>query len=160
MQQAATITKPALGSSTYPKPVEGKKNLLTPRRRVYCLTCEKTVKALLVTGKDVEPDKKAMSNNYFYQCGTCKCYVGCHKNANNKTEPLGAIPSELVRQARWRVYNGFCIVAKNLDCKTSVVYKKVAENMGKRITIANIRSIEEALEVLMALDLISKEKQE
>ena len=130
------------------------------KRRVYCLECERMVKALLVTGKEVEPNKPNVADNFFYQCNTCKCYVGCHKNAQSRTEPLGVIPSEHVRQARWRVYNGFCIVAAHHDCKMVVIYKKLAKKIGKRITIANIRSGEEAVEILKALDEIYHEKQD
>lgn len=133
---------------------------IIPKRKVYCLKCKNFMKASLVTGADVEPSMINGRGNFFYQCPVCKGYVGCHKNANSRTEPLGVIPSEQVRLARGRVYNAICIVAKHHDCKVAVVYKKLAQKMGRRMTIANIRSGDEALKILNTLDFIYQEKQE
>ena len=130
------------------------------KRRVYCLGCNRLVKALLVKGVDVEPNVNLIADDFFYQCSTCKGYVGCHKNAKNRTEPLGVIPSEHIRQARLRVYNGFCIVAEHHKCTIAVIYKKLAKKIGKRITIAKIKSNDEAIDILKILDEIYQEKQD
>ncbi|MBL4765072.1 MAG: hypothetical protein JKX67_07320 [Colwellia sp.] len=60
-----------------------------------CPYCNKF--SILVTGKEVYPQCKDLSDIQIYQCKPCDAYVGCHGTSD---KPLGRLANAELRKAK------------------------------------------------------------
>lgn len=69
-------------------------------RSIYCCGCDRDVEARLTDGAEVYPHRPDLAGLPFWMCDTCGNYVGCHHKTEDRTRPLGKIPSAEIRKAR------------------------------------------------------------
>lgn len=120
--------------------------------KIYCCGCKKETDCHLKTGADIYPNWKAkkledaqrVAKSYFWQCPTCKLYVGCHPKSKR---PLGALPTQRLRRARLKIHDILDPLWKkgrNRRKKRTEVYTKLSNDLGYEYHTAAIIDIEEA----------------
>lgn len=118
-------------------------------KSLYCCGCANQSQSKLVSGKEVYPHRLDLADLPFWQCLTCKNFVGCHHKTKNPTKPLGVIPTPEIKKARQHIHAILDPLWQPKDFnKRGVIYKIIAQELGKKeYHTANIKSIEEAREV-------------
>jgi hypothetical protein len=69
-------------------------------RDIYCCGCESAVQARLTDGREIYPHRPDLADLPFWKCDGCGNHVGCHHKTNDRTRPLGNIPTPEIRIAR------------------------------------------------------------
>ena len=87
-------------------------------------------------------------------------FVGCHYKTEDRTRPLGCIPTKEIKNARQHIHALIDPVWKSGKIKRKELYKKLSDDTGRRYHTANIRSIEEARDVYRKAKAIIKEIEE
>ena len=72
--------------------------------KIYCCGCETIIEARLTDGSEIYAHRPDLSDLPFWCCDTCKNYVGCHHKTENRTQPLGCIPTKEIRDARKHIH--------------------------------------------------------
>ena len=117
-------------------------------KNIYCVTCQKEVKAYLTKGKEVYPHRPDLAQRDFYKCPECKNFVGCHIGTH---KPLGCIPSKELKQARIKAHNFIDQFWKTKKCSRHKIYKILTDHFGYRYHNGNTKTVkecEEAIEVI------------
>lgn len=123
-------------------------------RKIFCVECNKNVKATLVSGKEIYPHRPDLFHLSFYKCPNCGNYVGVHKGT---LDPLGCIPSQSLRQKRIQVHNSMDYLWKNKLISRSKLYKLIRKELGYNYHSGTTTSIEECDKALLVIKEI-KEK--
>lgn len=118
---------------------------------IYCCGCEKEVEARLTNGQEIYPHRVDLSDIPFWVCDGCQNYVGCHHKTDNRTQPLGCIPTEEIRSLRQSIHTAMDRLWKNGNISRSKLYREMSKEIGWRYHTAEVRSREQAGEVLRAL---------
>lgn len=118
--------------------------------KIYCCGCKKKVKADIKHGNDIYPHRPDLEHLNFWQCPTCKNYVGCHETGAGKS-PLGVISTKEVREKRKEIHSILDPMWKSGRYKRRALYKRLTELLGWEYHTAKIRSVEEAEKVLFIL---------
>lgn len=122
---------------------------------IYCCNCENEVEAAVVSGETAYPHCPDLSDLLFFQCPTCKNFVGTDKE-NGK--PFGSIAKPEIKKARMAIHNILDPIYKQKKMNRKQLYKILAERCGrKKIHAAWIRTMEEAKEVYRHILDIRKE---
>ena len=116
---------------------------------IFCVECNKYIKANLVTGEIIYPHRPDLYNVKFYQCPICKNYVGIHKGT---IEPLGCIPTPELKQARIKVHNKLDYLWKSGKYKRHKIYKALSGHFGYRYHNGTTKSIEECNKAIEFLE--------
>lgn len=125
--------------------------------KIYCCNCNKNIKAILLTGKDVYPHRPDLHYKTIYKCNTCNGTVGSHDKSK---KPLGCIPSKEIKEARQHIHKLIDPLYLSKRIKRKDLYRKIAEKLNiKEYHTAEIRTIEEARSVYRACLSITKEVQ-
>jgi 2-hydroxychromene-2-carboxylate isomerase len=96
----------------------------------------------------------------FWRCDGCGHWVGCHHKTQDRTRPLGCIPSPEIKNARQYIHALLDPLWQNGLIKRSKLYAKMARRLGlKRYHTAAIRSLEEARSAYRAGLAIRRELQ-
>ena len=103
--------------------------------------------ARLTDGREVYPHRPDLSSLVFWKCGVCGNYVGCHKTTNDKTRPLGCIPTPVIRDARQHIHALIDPAWKAGKVKRKDLYRHLTKQMGRPYHTADIRSLSEARKV-------------
>lgn len=115
---------------------------------IYCCNCHKDVDARLTTGSEIYPHSDLLSEVPFYIHDECHGYVGTHHKSDEPTKPLGCIPSEEVKVARQAVHSLMDPIWKSGNISRAALYKKVSKALGKEFHTAEIRTVDEAKQVM------------
>jgi len=118
---------------------------------IHCCVCGDDVDARLTDGKEIYPHRKDLYNLPFWKCDKCGNYVGCHHKTENKTQPLGVIPSPEIKKARQELHRLIDPIWQSADqqnAKRKEVYKFISDKIGRKYHTANIRSVKEAQQVI------------
>ncbi len=117
-------------------------------RKIYCVTCSEKVDAVKITGNQAYRHRHDLKDLIFWQCPTCKNFVGCHP-ATEKTNdrPLGIIANKELRQARTHIHNILDPLWNPDKKKRKKIYSLISEHFGWKYHTAKIKSIQEAREV-------------
>ena len=115
---------------------------------IYCCDCSKEVDARLTNGKEIYPHRKDLYGLPFWKCDTCGNYVGCHHKTSNPTQPLGVIPSDEIREYRKILHALIDPIWKNGIKSRRAVYKAISNHIGRKYHTANIRTADEAEQVI------------
>jgi hypothetical protein len=70
-----------------------------------------------------------------------------HTKTENKTQPLGCIPTKEILNARKHTHALLDPIWKSGKIKRKALYKKISDHVGFEYHTGNIRSIEEARKV-------------
>jgi len=121
---------------------------------IYCCGCEKKVKTRLTDGSEIYPHRPDLKKIPFWKCDICGNYVGCHHKTKNRTQPLGCIPTNEIKQARMKIHSAIDPIWKSGEMKRNEIYKIIGDRIGRKYHTANIRSVEEAEVVMKIVDEI------
>lgn len=131
---------------------------MSEAREIYCCGCGGRVSARLTNGAEVYPHRRDLAKLPFWVCDTCANFVGCHHKTSAPTNPLGCIPTPEIKRARIEIHKILDPIWRNGKASRGDVYAKVAQEMGqKKYHTANIRSVEEARRVYLAVLKIARE---
>jgi hypothetical protein len=122
------------------------------RKNIYCNECQKMVEARLTNGAEIYPHRTDLSSLPFWVCDNCHNYVGCHNKTDDPTRPLGTIPTEEARKARYMVHRVIDPLWKSGKISRRKLYKILSQHIGKTYHTANITTMAEAFDVLGAVD--------
>ena len=114
---------------------------------LYCCGCNTHVEARLTDGRGVYPHRPDLYKLPFWECPTCKNFVGCHHKTKNRTAPLGCIPTHEIKNARMHIHRLLDPIWKNGIMKRSELYAHLSSEFGGRYHTAEIRSMHEAMKV-------------
>jgi hypothetical protein len=115
---------------------------------IYCCGCNKDVDARLTNGEEVYPHREDLYNLPFWVCDICNNFVGCHHKTENRTRPLGCIPTLEVKRARMRVHSVLDPIWRNKLMSRSKLYRKISDELGWRYHTAGIRNVQTAERVI------------
>ena len=118
---------------------------------IYCCECKEKINANKVTGEVIYPHRKDLYSLVFYQCPTCKNYVGTHKNSKDNT-PLGNIPAPEIREKRKEIHAILDPIWKNKKIKRKELYKIISKKLGFQYHTATTRTINECEKVINLLN--------
>lgn len=113
--------------------------------KLYCVQCSTEVPAEKVTGEQVYPHRPDLYQLVFYKCPVCENFVGTHKATN---EPLGCIPSKQLKQQRMMIHRVLDTLWKERIISRRKLYKQISSKLGYEYHTGNIKSIDEAQQVL------------
>ena len=120
-------------------------------KEIWCCECKNIVPAILVSGKKIYPHRPDLAELPFWECDTCKNYVGCHHKTLNRTKPLGNIPTKEIKNARKHIHAVIDPLWKNHEEPYRArgwIYRFIAEKIGiEHYHTAEIKTIEEARKV-------------
>jgi hypothetical protein len=122
-------------------------------RLIYCCGCSAKVKGRLTDGKEIYPHRPDLSDLPFWKCDACSNYVGCHYKTEERTRPLGNIPTREIMEARKRIHRVLDPLWKTTKDKSKAkgqrrkIYAKISERIGKEYHTGEIASVNEAREV-------------
>lgn len=125
---------------------------------IYCCTCQQNVTAGLCTVAQVYPHRSDFAALPFWVCPHCKNFVGCHHKTQDRTRPLGVIPSAEIRKARQHIHRALDPIWKSGSIPRKSLYRRLANTLGlKEYHTAEIKTIEDARTVYRAVLAIRKE---
>lgn len=132
---------------------------MSPKKReIHCCGCDAKVQARLTDGTEIYPHRRDLASLPFWKCDACGNYVGCHHKTQNRTSPLGCIPTPEIKNARQHIHRILDPIWKSGRLSRNEVYGRIAEATGRKsYHTANIRSVEEAREVFRIVLGISRE---
>lgn len=114
-------------------------------KKIYCCECKKEVESELVKGNMVYPHRQDLKDLLFYQCPSCKKFVGTHKGT---TIPLGVIPNEEIKKIRIKIHSIIDPLWKGKQKSRTQIYNYISSKLGYQYHTANIRSLEEGAKIL------------
>ncbi len=124
---------------------------------IHCCGCNTKIEARLTTGVEVYPHRGDLFDLPFWKCDICGNFVGCHHKTDNRTRPLGVIPTPDIKKARQEIHKILDPLWKDGGITRSKVYKLITERIGWKYHTAKIRSIEEARDIYRIVrDLANK----
>ncbi len=118
---------------------------------IYCCECGHGVDAVLVSGEEIYPHRPDLHSLPFWQCPSCKNFVGCHHKTGNREAPLGTIPTNEIRQMRKTIHSELDPLWNSGKYKRSTLYSMLSEIVGRRYHTAEVNSVAEAEMVLSAI---------
>jgi hypothetical protein len=125
---------------------------------LFCCGCVREVDARLTDGKEIYPHRPDLAALPFWRCDTCKNFVGCHHKTDDRTRPLGCIPTKEIKGARQHIHRILDPLWKSGDIPRKALYQKIADRIGREnYHTANIRSLEEARQIYRIVQDIAKE---
>lgn len=119
-------------------------------RPIHCCGCGQLVNARLTDGAEIYPHRADLRFLPFWRCDACGNHVGCHHKTNNRTAPLGCIPTPEITAARKHIHRLIDPVWQSGAMARKVLYAEIGAALGREYHTAQIRSIEEAREVYRA----------
>lgn len=111
---------------------------------LFCGACERIVKARLTTGKEIYPHRKDLEVLPFWKCDACDHYVGCHHKTQDRTQPLGCIPTKEISSYRRRIH---AMMDELLICDIVTrqeLYKAISIRFGRAFHTGEIRTLAQA----------------
>lgn len=124
--------------------------------RIFCTGCGEEVEALLVNGAVIYPHRKDLKELPFWQCGTCKSYVGCHHKTKDREKPKGVLATAEMRTARKHIHALLDPLWKGSSIDRKEIYRRISEKIGYKYHTAELRSIEEARRAYKIIQAIAK----
>jgi hypothetical protein len=114
---------------------------------IYCCGCEGKVNARLTNGAEIYPHRLDLHEIPFWICNKCGNYVGCQHKTDNRTKPLGCIPTPEIRNARKEIHKILDPLWKSGRVSRKTLYAAISDHIGWKYHTADIRSIDEARKV-------------
>lgn len=116
-------------------------------REIRCCGCEKKVAARLTSGREIYPHRSDLHGLPFWKCDDCGNFVGCHHKTNNRTHPLGCIPTLEIKRARQHVHRILDPLWQSGKMKRKAIYAELSKALGWQYHTAGLRSVEECRQV-------------
>ncbi len=119
--------------------------------KIYCCNCESDVEARLTGGFEIYPHRHDLSNLPFWKCDGCNQFVGCHHKTDKPTQPLGVIPSPRIKKMRQQIHSLLDPIWKTKRMRRGDVYKNLSRIHNRVYHTAEIRSVQEAEDIIQAV---------
>ena len=116
-------------------------------RVIWCCGCNGETEARLTTGVEIYPHRRDISDLPFWRCDKCGNFVGCHHKTDDKTRPLGCLPTPEIKAARQHIHRILDPIWKSGRMSRGKVYALLSQKMGREYHTAEIKTVEEAREV-------------
>ena len=117
-------------------------------QKIWCCGCNAEVIPTLVNGSDIYPHRPDLFDLPFWLCD-CGNYVGCHHKTNDRTKPLGNIPTPEIRAIRQKIHALVDPLWKSGKFSRGQIYSQIAKLLeSKTFHIAEINSVEEAEKII------------
>ncbi len=144
--------------SAHMRDKHGGTGALTGKLQLWCIECDQDVDAQLITGGDVYPHRRDLADLPFWQCPTCKHFVGCHHKTADRTKPLGCIPNAMMKVARGHIHRILDPLWRNRLIGRRELYEEIGRRIGDDdYHTAELRSIEGARRVYAVVREIADE---
>jgi len=130
--------------------------LTEAERNIYCCGCEQVVSAALVSGRDVYPHRADLSSLPFWQCPTCKNFVGCHHKTKDRTRPLGVIATQAIKDLRKQIHVVIDPIWQDGIMDRGALYKELGAAIGRKYHTAELRNEAECKLVLVAAKSVKR----
>jgi len=121
---------------------------VSENRTIYCCGCQGYTWARLTNGLEIYPHRDDLHYLPFWKCDVCANYVGCHHKTLDRTRPLGVIPTASIKAARQSLHAVIDPLWQNGKISRKKLYAKISKRIGKEYHAAEIRSVEEANNIL------------
>lgn len=120
--------------------------------KIWCCGCACDVQARLTDGSEIYPHRPDLAVLPFWRCDGCGNFVGCHHKTEDRTKPLGCIPTPEIKRARSHIHRVLDPIWKRGKMKRRALYAELAEALGMdEYHTAEIKSVEHAREVYAAV---------
>lgn len=121
--------------------------------KIYCCGCEAHVNARLTDGKEIYPHRKDLYKLPFWKCDECNNFVGCHHKTNDRTAPLGCIPTKEIRSVRSLVHSELDPLWKGGKYTRKQLYAILNQKTGMEggYHTAKIRSVDDGMKIYQLL---------
>ena len=119
--------------------------------KIYCCECKCEVEARLTNGVETYPHRPDLSHLPFWKCDKCANFVGCHYKSKDKRQPLGCIPTNEIKKVRRQIHRTLDPLWESGKYDRKQIYAIISKRIGKTYHTAEIRSLEEANEILKIL---------
>jgi hypothetical protein len=127
-------------------------------REIHCCGCNQAVQARLTNGSEIYPRRADLSSLPFWKCDTCGNFVGCHHKTEDRTRPLGCIPTPELKDARQKIHALIDPLWQGGTITRKALYAQLTKALGRQYHTAELRSLDEArLVYRTALNLKPKE---
>lgn len=127
------------------------------KRSIYCCGCGDDVDARLTNGAEIYPRRADLRALPFWKCDACGNFVGCHHKTNNRTNPLGCIPTPELRNARKHIHALIDPLWQSGAVSRKSLYAALSRELGKQYHTAETRTIEEARIVYKAAQRVAQQ---
>lgn len=118
-------------------------------RKIFCCGCRGEVSARLTNGAEVYPHRRDLRALPFWRCDTCGNFVGCHHKTQDRTRPLGCIPTAELKAARQEIHRVLDPLWQSGRVKRGELYGMIAHVMGiKEYHTAEITDTQTARDVV------------
>ena len=119
---------------------------------IFCCQCKTDVEARLTDGQETYPNRTDLYILPFWICDNCKNFVGCHHLTNERTRPLGVIPTKGIKKMRMAIHNTIDPIWKQFKGKTAnkmrrAIYNHISDMIGKEYHSGELRTIEDAVNI-------------
>lgn len=118
---------------------------------IYCCGCAKKVHARLTDGREIYSHRRDLWPLPFWICDACGNFVGCHHKTNDRTRPLGCIPTPEIRELRKEIHKVLDALWNGDRAERRRIYGVISKRIGRQYHTAETRSVAEAREVLFIL---------
>jgi hypothetical protein len=118
---------------------------MTPKNcTIWCCGCNADVAARLTDGQEVYPHCLDLASLPFWRCDACGRFVGCHYKTQDRTRPLGVIPTLAMRHARQHIHSILDPIWKDGRMSRKQIYARLTETLGRQYHTADLRTMDEA----------------
>lgn len=125
-------------------------------REIYCCGCEQKITARLTNGGEVYPHRPDLHNLPFWRCDQCKLHVGCHHKTDDRTRPLGIIPTKELSAARSHIHALLDPLWETGRFQRKALYADLSKRLGWKYHTAKIRTVDEARQVYRTIREIAR----
>ena len=121
---------------------------MTTTQLIYCCGCGKDTEARLTDGEEIYPHRRDLYTLPFWKCDVCGNHVGTHHKTRDRTRPLGCIPTPAIKKARMEIHSLLDPIWKYGNVMRQSVYRSISRRLGYEYHTAEIRSLDEAYNVI------------
>jgi hypothetical protein len=137
------------------------KGLTEAQRKIWCCGCNEDVQARLTDGREIYPHRRDLAGLPFWRCDGCNNFVGCHHKTQDRTNPLGCIPTKEIKAARQHIHKLIDPLWKGKKIKRRDLYQLMAAKLGiEEYHTAELRSVEDARAAYRAGRAVAAELEE
>ncbi|MGI4945866.1 MAG: zinc-finger-containing protein [Janthinobacterium lividum] len=124
---------------------------------LWCCACGAEVQARLTTCAEIYRHRQDLAHLPRWRCDACGNHVGCHHKTPDRTRPLGVIPDPAMAQARQHIHALLDPLWQHGRLKRSTVYARLTGVLGRQYHTADLRSLDEARAIYIAVQNIARE---
>lgn len=124
---------------------------------IYCTGCQAKVEARLISGADKYPHRPDLAIVPFWECPTCKAYVGCHYKTSEVTKPLGYLATPEIIAYRKQIHSIIDPLWRSKDAVVTrdTVYRMLSWHLDGSYHTGEIKTAKQARHILCMVKLVA-----